>query len=417
MSWLLLLAALTSDAGTPWLEWGGPGRDFHVANATLAPSWPREGPPRLWSRALGDGYSAILADGSRLYTLYRRGHQNVAIALDAASGQTVWEQAMDAAPLGNMFLEYGSGPNSTPLLVGERLFVVTFTGRLCALDRSTGRLLWQQELWKEHHGTFRDVGYSPSPLAYGDSLILPVGGKDRAVVAFRQSDGAVVWKRQDFENAMSSPLLVNVEGEEQLVVFMVDHVVGLRPQNGDLLWSHEHRTDHAVNVSTPVWAEGNILVVSSAYGAGARALKLERKDGRTTARELWFNPRFRVHHGNVIRIGEYVYGSSGDFGPAPVTAVHVPTGRVAWRDRHFPKANFLYAAGKVIVLDEDGRLALVTFGPEGMTVHSEAQVLDRLAWTVPTLVGRRLYVRDRQTIAAFDVGPPAAAGSGDVPAR
>jgi len=100
-----------------------------------------------------------------------------------------------------MFTSYGSGPNSTPLLVGERLFVVNFTGRLCALDRSTGRILWQQELWKDHGGTFRDVGYSASPIAYRDTIVLPVGGKDKAVFAFRQSDGAVVWKRQDFENA------------------------------------------------------------------------------------------------------------------------------------------------------------------------------------------------------------------------
>src|SRR5262249_22148714 len=148
-----------------------------------------EGPPRLWSRALGDGYSAILSDGSRLYTLFRRGSDDVAIAMDAATGQTLWEHAEDAAPLGGMFLQYGSGPNSTPLLVGERLFFVTFTGRLCALERATGRLLWKQELWKDHKGTFRDVGYAPSPLAYGDTLILPVGGRGRALAAFRQEDG------------------------------------------------------------------------------------------------------------------------------------------------------------------------------------------------------------------------------------
>src|SRR5262249_53387546 len=199
----------------------------------------------------------ILADGSRLYTMYGRGHENVAIAMEAATGRTVWERAFDAAPLGGMFLEYGEGPNSTPLIVGERLFLVTFTGRLCALDRATGRVLWEQELWRDHKGTFRDVGYSPSPIAYGDTLIVPVGGKGRALAAFRQGDGALVWKRQDFENAMSSPILVRVDGEAELVAFMVDDVVGLRPDDGDLLWSHPHRTDYAVNVSTPVWADGN----------------------------------------------------------------------------------------------------------------------------------------------------------------
>jgi outer membrane protein assembly factor BamB len=402
---LLLLASLSGEANAPWTQWGGPNRDFHVPGATLAASWPKEGPKRLWSRDLGDGYSAILADESRLYTMFRRGDHNVAVALDPATGTSVWEQPLDATPLPNMFLDYGSGPNATPLLVGERLFVVTFTGRLCALDRKTGKVLWTQELWKDHKGTFRDVGYSPSPIAYRDTIILPVGGKGKAVFAFRQSDGAVVWQKQDFENAMASPLLIRVDGEDQVVLFMVDHVVGLDPADGDLLWSHEHKTDYAVNAATPLFADGNVLLVSSAYGSGTRALKLERAGGKTSVRELWLNKRLRVHHGNMIRIGEYVYGSSGDFGPAPMTAVHVPTGRLAWQDRHFPKATMLYAAGKAIVLDEDGRLAMATLTPEGMKVHSEAQILTKLAWTVPTLVGSRLYVRDRKTIAAFHVGP------------
>jgi len=92
---LLLLAALIGDGNVRWLEWGGPTRDFHVPDAALAPSWPTEGPRRIWSRELGDGYSAVLADGSHLYTVFRRNNQNVAIALDAASGRTTWEQAFD----------------------------------------------------------------------------------------------------------------------------------------------------------------------------------------------------------------------------------------------------------------------------------------------------------------------------------
>jgi outer membrane protein assembly factor BamB len=390
--------------GAPWLQWGGPGRDFNVPNASLASSWPREGPRRLWSRPLGDGYSAVLADGKHLYTMFRRDKENVAVALDPLSGRTVWEQAIDATPLPKMFLDYGSGPNSTPLLVEGRLFVVTFTGVLAALDPGTGRVLWRQDLWKDHGGTFRDVGYSASPIAYRDTIVLPVGGKGRAVMAFRQSDGGVAWKAQDFENAMSSPLLIQVDGQDQLVSFMVDHVIGVDPANGALLWSHEHKTDYAVNASTPVWAAGNTLVFASAYGTGGRALKLERRDGKTTARELWFNRRFKVHHGTILSIGDHVYASSGDFGPAFLTAVHVPTGRIAWQSRHFAKANLLYAGGKAIVLDEDGLLALATLSPEQLTVHSDSQVLTKLSWTVPTLVGSRLYVRDRQTLAAFDLG-------------
>jgi len=112
----------------------------------------------------------------------------------------------------------------------------------------------------------------------------------------------------------------------------------------------------------------------------------------------------RVHKDNAIRIGDYIYGSSGDFGPAFFTAVEAKTGTILWQDRSFAKASFLYADGKFIILDEDGNLALATASPAGLKVHSKIGLLKNLAWTVPTLVGTKLFIRDRKTIMALDLG-------------
>ena len=117
-----------------------------------------------------------------------------------------------------------------------------------------------------------------------------------------------------------------------------------------------------------------------------------------------FHRRLRVHHTTAIRIGDHVYASSGDFGPAFFSAVNIKTGDVAFQDRSFPKANFLHADGKLIILDEDGNLALATVSPAGLKVISKANLMKNLAWTAPTLVGTKLYLRDRRTIAAFDLG-------------
>jgi hypothetical protein len=111
----------------------------------------------------------------------------------------------------------------------------------------------------------------------------------------------------------------------------------------------------------------------------------------------------RVHHSTMIRLGDLVFGSSGDFGPAPMTAVDVRTGNTVWQDRTFPKANFVYADGKIILLDEDGVLALVNLSPQGMKVISKTSLLTHLAWTPPTLSGTKLYVRDRKMIMALDL--------------
>jgi hypothetical protein len=195
-----------------------------------------------------------------------------------------------------------------------------------------------------------------------------------------------------------------VDGQDQLVAFMGKEIAGVDPNNGELLWSHPHVTDWGLNISTPVWGSDNLLFLSSAYSGGSRVLKLARKDGKTSVSELWFSRRLRVHHSTAIRIGEYIYASSGDFGPAFFSAVNVKTGDIAFQDRSFPKTNFLYADGKLIILDEDGNLALATVSPAGLKVISKASVMKNLAWTVPTLVGTKLYLRDRRTITALDLG-------------
>jgi outer membrane protein assembly factor BamB len=128
-------------------------------------------------------------------------------------------------------------------------------------------------------------------------------------------------------------------------------------------------------------------------------MQLRQAGGKTTVKELWANQRMRVHHSTIIRLGDLVFGSS----PALLTAVNVKTGEVVWQDRAFPKANFVYADGKLILLDEDGQLALVRVSPQGMNVMAKAAVLESIAWTPPTLAGANLYLRDRRTIVALDL--------------
>jgi len=111
----------------------------------------------------------------------------------------------------------------------------------------------------------------------------------------------------------------------------------------------------------------------------------------------------RVHHSNVLRIGDYFYGTSGDFGPAFLQAVNARTGEILYRDRSFSRASAVKAGERVIVLDEDGILALATYAPGGVQIHSKLQILENKAWTPPTLVGRRLYLRDRKTILALEL--------------
>ena len=409
------LAATPAAPAVPpesWRLWGGPRGNFVTPSTGLADAWPKEGPPRLWSRPLGDGYSGIAEENGTLFTAFRRGASDVVVALDASSGKTVWEYAYDA-PFHNSYSEgVGPGPYAMPQVVGDRVVTASGTGRIHSIDKKTGRPVWSHDLYTEFAATRLQFGYSCHALPYKDTLIYLAGGKapyfglgrGSALVAFRQGDGAVAWSNQAFTNAHSSPVRIDVDGQPQAVALLTDQVIGFNPENGDLLWKHPHATQHGLAVATPVWMPGNLLFVSSAYSGGARVLELHQSSGRTTVRELWHNPRIQLHFGTALPLGDFMYLSSGHTGPAFMTAVEIKTGRIAWQTRDFTKAQLLWADGKVIVLDEDGVLALARATPEKFEVLSRVPIAKRISWTPPTLVGTRLYVRDRATITALELG-------------
>jgi len=415
--WLLPFAFLFTAQFTyaqvqQWVQWGGPNRNFKAESKGLAMSWPSSGPRQIWSRDLGEGHSSIIVDGSRLYTMYRpagllskikRSEEEVVVAIDANTGKTIWEQRYPA-PTAGLDFEYGAGPHATPLVAGNRIYTSGTNKQIHALDKQTGKVIWFHDLVKEFNAKPSGRGYTCSPIAYKNTVIVTAGGSEQSVMAFNQQDGKVAWKNQSFALAPASPILINLDGQDQLVVFGGDEVIGLDPNNGGLLWSHPHKTEWGLNISTPVWGDDKLLFISSAYNSGSRLLQLAKTGDKTTVKELWFTNKMRVHIGTVIRIADHVYGSSGDFGPAFINAVDLKTGKVAWQERGFARATFLYADGKFILLDEDGTLALATMTPTGMNVHAKAEVLSSIAWTVPTLVGTRLYLRDRKTMMALELG-------------
>jgi len=400
----LLMNTSVLAQSSDWTQWGGPHRNFTSEAKGLATTWPAAGPRRLWQRELGEGYSAIAVERGTLFTMYRKGENEIAVALDAATGKTLWEFSY-AAPFSPEYdMSQGPGPHATPLVSGDLVFTSGATGKLHSLDKKSGKVLWSHDLLSEFRGTLRVNGYSCSPIAYKDKIVMMVGGPSSSLVAFNRKDGSVAWKKHDFRNSTSSPIVINVDGQDQLVAFMYGEIVGVDPNNGNLLWSQSHPAEYGLNTSTPVWGPDNLLFMSSGYGGGSRVLKLSRAGDKTNVEQLWANSLMRIHFTNAIRVGDLIYGSSGDFGPAPFTAVDVKTGNVVWRHRSFPRASFLFADGRFIILDEDGHLLLATASAQGLTVTSRVELLGNPSWTVPSLSGTRLFLRDRKNVVAVELG-------------
>ncbi len=398
-----LLGTMTGWAADgDWLRWGGPHGNFVSDTTGLAARWAPGEPKTLWERDLGDGYSAILAKGDVLYTMTRRGGEEVVVALEADTGKTRWELSYDA-PLPEIDKSYGIGPRGTPTLEGKHLYTAGIGGIVHCIDIESRKSVWSHDLKGEYGATMPNWGYSSSPLVYGDLVLVACGGQG-SVIAFNKKDGSEAWKAGELENSYSSPMLINVSGQDQVVIFLAEEVVGLDPKSGQQLWSHPHTTSWNINATMPVWSpETGILMISSAYGSGARGLKLTRADGKTSVSEAWAQRRVGVQHGVMILDGTTVYCSVGMQGPAIFAAVDLPSGEILWKQRGIAKATMVQAGPQLVVLGEDGTLHLVRADREGFEVLGEREILGSRAWTVPTLVGTRLYARDMRKILALEL--------------
>mgnify|MGYP002402713587 CR=1 FL=1 len=401
---LLLLAPVAPIAAGPpdWPQWGGPNRDFTCPDVRLSGKWPESGPQLKWLRPLGEGYSDIVAADGRLYTMYRDGDHEVVVCMSTETGTDIWTHRYPAPietadhPSG-----YGFGPRSTPAISGDRLYAVGFTGILHCLDRNNGDVIWKTDLLDRFNGNRCRWGYACSPLIQNGKLFLFVGGPGASVIALDPARGTVIWKRHNYENSYASPKVIEVAGRAQLVCFMAREVCGLEPTTGDLLWTYPHENQWRNNICDPVAGADGLLFTSSEGHGGSRVIRLPPSGGKAVPEQIWETRKIRISHRNAICVGDYIYCSSGDFGPAFMTAVNMRTGEIAWRERGFAEAALLCVGRHLLILDENGILALATATPKSLTVHSRTKVLDEPAWTIPTLIGNTVFLRDRKVAKAL----------------
>lgn len=407
-------AVLTSP---DWTHWGGPQGDFTVEGAKLAEQWPDDGPAQLWNRPLGEGYSSIVVAGGRLYTMLRNEDSESVVALDAKTGETIWTHQYDAT-YSRAMRQYGPGPHATPYVTEKAVITIGVNLVIHALEIETGKVLWKHDLVKEFGAKVPYRGYAPSPAVDGDTVIFatdmpaqingtqePKEGVNHALVAFRISDGKLLWTGLQGVTAYSSPVVKELAGVRQVVLLMRKYVAGVDPANGKELWRVPVIEGH--NVATPL-CRNNLVFVTAAYETGGKLIRIS-KNGDTKgiqAEEQWYSREFRFDQGNAVWMDDCLYATAGDSGRAFFTCVDVRTGKSLWRERGFRRATLIQADQKVIMLQEDGTLQLLRVSSEGPKVISthKIEVEKRPMWTPPTLVGSTLFVRNRTHLMAFDLG-------------
>ena len=385
---------VTAQTAGDWPQWRGPNRDGISKETGLLKQWPAEGPPLVWkATGAGKGYSSLALSDGRIFTMGVRTDREYIIAFDVATGKEVWATAN-----GRVFRnDRGDGPRGTPTVDGDRLYALGGNGDLSCLETKTGRSVWSMNILQKFGGSNPTWGISESPLVIGDKVLVNAGGPGASVIALNKKDGSLIWKSESDSAGYSSGMPLQIGSTTQAVFFTAERAVGLDLSNGKLLWSYAKASNNVANVATPV-VKTNRVFLSSDYGTGAALVEV-KADG--TAKEVYFTKEMRNHHSSSILIGDYLYGFSSGI----LTAMRFDTGAVAWRDRSVGKGSLVYADGNLYAFSENGVVGLIEATPTGYVEKGRFRIQqDSLpTWTHPVVAGGRLYLRDQNTIYAYDV--------------
>jgi outer membrane protein assembly factor BamB len=388
-----------------WTTFRGPLRDGHYQERPILTDWPADGLTPLWRQPIGGGYASFAVARGRAFTIEQRRAEEVVAAYDVATGREVWTVAW----MGE-FREWmgGDGPRATPTWFDGRVYALGALGELRVLDAETGAVIWRLNILDDNGVANIPWGMAASPLVFDDLVVVHPGGTGgRSIVAYDRHTGARRWSALDDKAAYSSPVVATIQGRRQLLVVTAARLVALQPDTGDLLWSHPWPGPNDINAAQPVIVGDNRVLVSSGYGVGAALIEVVAVDGSATSgsgrafttREVWRNTRLKNRFASSVVHEGHVYGLDENI----LACLELETGDVKWKAGRYGHGQLVLASGHLIVLTEDGDLALVRATPERHDERFRFPVLSGKTWNHPALDDGRLIVRNLAEMAAFDL--------------
>ncbi|HXE81481.1 MAG TPA: PQQ-binding-like beta-propeller repeat protein [Vicinamibacterales bacterium] len=380
-----------------WIGFRGPLRDGVYREQRIRTSWPAEGLKPMWKQPVGGGYASFAVANGRAFTIEQRRAQEVVAAYDVETGRELWTHGWNAE-----FREWmgGDGPRATPAWFDGRVYALGATGELRALDAGTGASIWRVNILEDNGAANLQWGMAASPLVFDDKVVVIPGGRNgRSIVAYDRLTGERRWSALDDKAAYSSPMLLTLGGRRQIVAILATRVVGLTPDSGELLWEFPWVTGNDIHASQPVVLGEDRLLLSSSYGRGAAVIEVRVEDGKFSARSIWENNRLKNRFSSSVVHDGYIYGLDENI----LTCLDAATGNVRWKAGRYGHGQLVLADGHLIVLSEDGDLALVRANPARHEELVRFPVLEGKTWNHPAIDGGRLLVRNLAEMAAFDL--------------
>jgi outer membrane protein assembly factor BamB len=403
MPYLLVVACFlvftTPAFAQDWSQWRGPSRDGIVPAAVIPKRWPAS-TKRAWTVEIGEGYSSPVVANGRVFLHSRRDPEEIVTALDLSTGRVVWQQKYSAAFNKNQYATaMAKGPNSTPIVDGNRLFTLGVTGILTAWNVADGSTLWRQDYSSSIDTSKLFCGTAMSPMLEGGSLIVQVGSDVHGgrVLALDPATGKERWTWKGPGPGYASPVAVTIDGARQIITLTNGSIVGIDAATGGSLWSIPFQDDWHENIVSPLWT-GSALIVSGPR-QGTHAYAVARTDGKWTTRQLWRNAEVTMYTAAPVFADGVIYGMSnkrrGQF-----VALRATDGWLQWSTtgRDGNHASILQQGDRLFFLNDSGVLIVSRRAGERFTEEHRIELTQAATWSVPVFLPDGLLVRDARSV-------------------
>jgi outer membrane protein assembly factor BamB len=393
-----------------WPQFRGPKRDSVAPGIVLDVDWKGRPPKQIWKRKVGPGWSSFSVAGNRLFTQEQRGDQEDVVCYDAKTGEERWVNETKAR-----FDEAmgGAGPRATPTLASGLLYVQGAAGLLQCLDPLTGAVKWKRDLLKEADRKKTPIwGYASSPLIVGDKVIAYSSGDEGEkgmLLAFDAATGEPRWTATAGNSSYSSPQLAKLAGREVVLFWGQTGLAAVDARDGQSAWNYDFLFDN-YRVIQPLLLSETSILLGTGMGVGTRRIELIHEKGDVKFEEKWTSHDMKPDFNDFVAFDGALYGLDHNI----LCCVDLATGTKKWKNGRYGNGQILLLpdAGQLLVLTEQGELVLIQANPSKLDEVARAKVLDGKTWNHPVLVGNRVYVRNAEEAACFEV-PLAKQSSGD----